>query len=298
MPTDDPSRWTVDELVGELCNTRDLYKAAGIAITSVPDPTALENRLRARKLTGSTFLSFDRSALVVRNELQIPLSQRMALMSLVELLKCRSERHRQQTTSARVGLLDIKDEAGRKRAKTTHLSTAPLPVTSQNLPEAAVASTITGAGDWDHLLRWQHRDNDEIINLDDDIEDDEQYNLELAAEEEDQQQIPEDEADEEPTNRSKLKPEQVVEIINERIEAYTNSWFVNKGVSRGEEIQYDPELMWTEAEASGNRKDLVQKYENDYAYYSQRLDRLCLEIVESPGSNVGKLHNIHMRNVS
>jgi hypothetical protein len=301
MPTEDPFAWTVDELVGELCDSRELYKAAGIAIVNVPDLPALEHQLQIRQITGSTLLNFDRSALVVRNELQIPhLGQRMTLMSVVELLRRRSETYQRQAVNACVGLLDVKGEAGRKRAKITHISTAPLPVTSQNVPEAAVTPTqglfseqpLAGVGDWDHLLRWQHEgDNDEIIDLDgddDEPEDDEQYSLAHAAEE-DQREVPENEAEEGPTNRSKLSTEQVTEIINERIEAYTNSWFVNKGIARGEELQYDPQKLWTEAETSGRRKDLVQKYEDDHAYYRQRLDRLCLEIVESPGSNIAQV---------
>lgn len=146
-------------------------------------------------------------------------------------------------------------------------------------------------GQWDYLLRWQQGGSEEDLDLAaaDDSEDEERFGPTDGAEE-DAQEIPdeEDEPEKGAQSRSKLTPDQVLDIINERIEYYTQSWKPNKGAAKGDEIAYDPEAMWEEAQVAGQRQ-LVERYEADLAYYSHRLDKLCDEIMNFPGNTADKV---------
>ncbi|KAI4918538.1 hypothetical protein J4E90_002924 [Alternaria incomplexa] len=143
--------------------------------------------------------------------------------------------------------------------------------------------------DFAHLLRWQNvAGGDQIIDLpdEDDLQEDDNYGLGDAAEEDSRSVDNEDEdAVEEPNKRTKLSEDKIVDIINERIKFFTNAWRPNKGVARGEEVDYDPVAMWIEAEAKGEREALAKRYETEHLYYKSRLDELCDQIVKFPGSN-------------
>ncbi|KAA8625759.1 hypothetical protein PtrSN002B_005113 [Pyrenophora tritici-repentis] len=262
MPVSDPLSWTVDQLVAEICHSAVLYQAAGVSVANIPDGAALEKQLRAREITGREFLNlFDRSEIAVKNALNIAsLSQRLALVNVSDLLRSRSYTHDQQAATAGVKSLNISRESrpelpgpsdhtanGRKRKKVTPVTTAPVPKRPQ-----AVQTYVAGpsAGFLPDASAdkesWSHLLRWENEAATDDI---------------------------------------VVDIINERIEFYTTSWKPNKGAARGEEIDYDTVRMWEEAEASGQRKALVQKYNMDHTYFRQRLDTLCDEIVKFPGRN-------------
>ncbi|KAF1940927.1 hypothetical protein EJ02DRAFT_455593 [Clathrospora elynae] len=324
MPAENPWSWTLDDLVAETCHSGALYQAAGCAAEDIPDPAALEHRLRRRQFTGAMFLTvLDSPALVVRNEFEIPhLNQRLALMSVVELLRRRSHTCEQQVATAGVRSLNIKganyltvvrptnlsseasvvDETGRKRRKITDISTMPLPGMPQSIPgptnslvptQSSGQSQAVGDG-WDHLLeRWGGADGDEEeldLAMEDDLEDEEHDGLEGETEEDAQDiQDDQDEPAVEASKRNKLSEDQIVEIINERIEFYTDSWFVNRGVLKGDEINYDPNTIWEEAEAKGLRQQYVKKYEAELEHYDERLDRLCEEIRKFPGINADKV---------
>ena len=143
--------------------------------------------------------------------------------------------------------------------------------------------------DYAHLLRWQNvAGGDQIIDLpdEDDLQEDDNSGLGDAAEEDSRSVDNEDEdAVEESSKRTKLSEDKIVDIINERIKFFTNAWRPNKGVARGEEVDYDPVAMWTEAEAKGEREALAKQYETEHMYYRSRLDELCDQIVKFPGSN-------------
>ncbi|KAI4679045.1 uncharacterized protein J4E88_006337 [Alternaria novae-zelandiae] len=143
--------------------------------------------------------------------------------------------------------------------------------------------------DYAHLLRWQNvAGGDQIIDLpdEDDLQEDDNSGLGDAAEEDSRSVDDEVEnAVEEPSKRTKLSQDKIVDIINERIKSFTDAWKPNKGVARGEEVDYDPVAMWTEAEAKGEREVLAQRYETELNYYKSRLDELCDQIVKFPGSN-------------
>ena len=179
----------------------------------------------------------------------------------------------------------------------------PLSEVHPHIAEASITSPAgpskTASADQDefsHLLRWQHvaKDEEEIdLAAEDDSEDDEQYGLDDAAEE-DQPDVQDDDGGgvPGPSSRTKLSSDAIAEIINERIEFYTNAWTLNKGVAREDEIDDDPDAIWDEAEASSKRLELVQKYEDEHAYLSHRLDRICEEILiyHSAGSNAVSQH--------
>ena len=192
----------------------------------------------------------------------------------------------------------VADEVGRKRRKVTHLSTAPLQNThpdshSQQTANTAfirpTESTTSEMDDYAHLLRWQNvAGGDQIIDLpdEDDLQEDDNSGLGDAAEEDSRSVDDEDEnAVEEPSKRTKLSQDKIVDIINERIKLFTDTWKPNKGVARGEEVDYDPVAMWTEAETKGEREALAKTYETEQLYYKSRLDELCDQIVKFPGSN-------------
>ncbi|CAA9957935.1 hypothetical protein PTMSG1_01512 [Pyrenophora teres f. maculata] len=301
MPVSDPLSWTVDELIAEICHSKALYQAAGVSTANIPDGTALEKQLRARNITGRKFLdAFDTSEIAVKNALNIAsLSQRLALVNVSNLLRSPSYTHDQQEATAglkslnlsresRLGLPDSSDLAanGRKRKKVTPVTTAPVPKRPQAAQAHATAPSPGFLPDasadtesWSHLLRWENEAaTDDVVDFAA-----EEYQEDEDSEDEDP---PDSEEDvEEAPCPSKLSQKQVVDIINERIDFYTTSWRPNKGVARGEEIDYDTVRMWEEAEASGQRKALVQKYNMDHTYYRQRLDTLCDEIVKFPGRN-------------
>ena len=302
MPVSDPRSWTVDELLTEICHSDALYLAAGVSTANVPDGAALERQLRERQMTGFKFLcTFNRAEVVVKNALSIAhLSQRLALADVIDLLRSRSYTHDQQEATTGVRSLDINSGClpeplasdhtnitGRKRRKVTPVATAPLPkrpqVTERHTAapntEISLEGALVDTESWSHLLRWEREaDTDDITDLAT-----EEY-LEEDNSEEDDPQDEEDEETEEASSRSNLSQTQVVDIINERIDFYTTSWRPNKD-ARGEELDYDPVRMWEDAEASGQRRNLAQKHKIEHAYYRQRLDTLCDEIVKFPGRN-------------
>ncbi|KAH6866543.1 hypothetical protein BKA58DRAFT_206926 [Alternaria rosae] len=324
MPANDPWLWTVDDLVAEVCHSNALFIAAGCSVPHTPDFTRLEEQIRSRGVTGEAFLTaLNHNAIVKRNELNIPrLRQREALMSVVESLRLRSYIYKQHTATTGVDLLEITsadnspsarstgisndvavaDESGRKRRKITHLSTAPLQNThpdshsQQTTNTAAIGPSHPAPSNTDeyaHLLRWQNVVGGEhIIDLldEDELQEGENYGLGNVAEE-DSRSLEDDDDDvvEEPSKRTKLSQDEIVDIINERIAFYTNTWKPNKGVTRGEEVGYDPVTMWNEAEVEGEREVLAQKYETDRIYYRSRLDGLCDQIVNFPGSNAEQI---------
>ena len=121
------------------------------------------------------------------------------------------------------------------------------------------------------------------------MEDDEDFGPMDSGEED--TQINEDQHDdvvEETNKRTKPSQDEIVRIINERIEFYTNAWVPNKGVPSKERV--DPETVWNEAEAKGEREKLAQHYGTEHNYFSHRLNICCNEIMKEPGSNAVSYH--------
>jgi hypothetical protein len=142
------------------------------------------------------------------------------------------------------------------------------------------------SGDFDYLLHWQqvdqHTDDEDLAveEEEDDLEDDEV--------EEDEPDMLDESSDVAP-GRSRLSQDQIVDIINEQIEHFTAAWEPNKGVEKEDEVDYNPDTMWEAAEASNTRQSLIKRYATDVAYYKQRLDKLCDEVVKAPGYNADQV---------
>lgn len=320
--SEDPWLWTVDEVVAQICGSLALFHAIGCGAEDYPDQGTLEHYLRYEGVTGQILLTgLNLTSLQTRLCIHQP-GQRKALFSVIAQLQYRSFTYRQHGTTVGIAKLDLQypsqvrtddsinpssgiaplDEAAHKRQKGNYASTRLQPTIIHEVP---VASTSEHAGpentalqpnqsQWDHLLRWQLLDGDEEVDIMDldDSESEEQYDaIEGALEEIDEAADGTEENEvlpEQGPGRSRMTQDAVVNIINECIEHYIQSWVPNKryeGMSRDEEISYDPERMWEDAENLGQRQQLIAKHEADLAYYSQRLDILCDEILKFPGSS-------------
>ncbi|KAL5119117.1 hypothetical protein ACEQ8H_003041 [Pleosporales sp. CAS-2024a] len=148
------------------------------------------------------------------------------------------------------------------------------------------------SGDWEFLSHWEQVNENDLS--DGDIIHDSEGSDEFESEDEDDPMEPSEQFGKEPMAtevqvQSKLTGDQITDIINEQIEHYTNAWQPNHGVLKGDEVAYDPENMWQEAETSGERYRLIHKYSMDTAYYKQRLDKLCDEILKAPGRSAERV---------
>lgn len=275
--------WSVDELVAQLCHTRALFTAAAQSADNIPDCSALENELRTRNVTGKALLTtFDLDTLVVRNELRISRpSQRLALLAVVKMLQRESHEYKQQTTttSARLPITETLPIAQKQKRAELHLG--------EPVRQALQKHHITN--EFDHLLRWQDAaESDEVIDFaeEDNLGQEEHVDWVDVPQAEDGLDVALDSSErEDPPNKTHLSKEEVVDIINERINFYIDNWRPNVGVVPEEAVDYDVDMMWDKAEASGQRQILVQRYEKDHEYYSHRLDTLCDEIVKFAGNN-------------
>ncbi|XP_014552238.1 hypothetical protein COCVIDRAFT_41556 [Bipolaris victoriae FI3] len=303
MSTNDPWLWSVDELVASLCHSPTLFINAGHSVDNIPDSSTLETGLRAQNMTGKTLLtSFAMHEVVITNKLNISrISQRFALHAVIELLRRDSRGYHIQhaTNTSEVPLNNnapntspIAQIIRSPQVASNQRGTEPKRSRAEIIPAGPVRQTLQTqmqthdtSNEFDHLLRWQNTaEDDEVIDfaVANIQQDDESIGTDEDEEIDDPQEPDEVEV---PSGRNKLPPEQIVNIINECIDAYSKSWKPNAGVPRGEEVDYDVHAMWDEAEASGQRKNLVQKYEEDHAYFSNRLNKLCDEIVNAAGSN-------------
>jgi hypothetical protein len=322
MVTDDPWSWEVSDLVAELCGSRRLFQTAGCRPADIPDAAHLAGRLRERNVTGRALLTaYDSNAL--RQELEIQdIGQRRALVLVISRLRQHSETYKQSVATMGVQAIDLNrepsqqppsvsavtsDADGRKRRR---MSLVPVPPSTNQVSanrvsanqisaEAALAKSANlpaeSSGLWDHLQRWAAADTpDEVIDLTQlDSDEDDLFVAEAVKQEQedeidDGEDIDDIQQPQEVPNvqrRGKLTDDQVVEIVNQCIKNYQDAWMVNKGVLKEDEVDYDPLRMWEEAEANGQRQLLVEKYETDVAYYTQRVDTLAAEIMKAPGNN-------------
>jgi hypothetical protein len=150
----------------------------------------------------------------------------------------------------------IPESSGRKRQKTAHVTTMPLltdklPLNTNatTLTTDQVLSTVDGTGEWDYLLHWARDDQDvmdvESMTMDeamDEEEVDEPEESEIVDDEE-RELLNNAKGIEEMPSRSKLSHDQIVAIINEQIEHFTNTWDLNKSVHKDDRIRYDTQKM-------------------------------------------------------
>jgi hypothetical protein len=296
MPDNDPWDWSTDDLVRELCISRSIFRTLG-CVEPYPDPENLEQQLRVYRITGNVFLAA-LNPQTLRHDLKISSpSESMALATVMRVLQSRSLKYKQHTATSDIGSLSINNnsqndvptsiarpgEINRKRARTT--AEAP--------------------GEWDHLLRWAQVDAGEDVNVVQQEEedwaaeelvdvDDDDNDVTAGAIEDDAPDLEDDNYNQPFTQnrKGKLSQEQIVDIINESIENYTNAWIPGKDeiiedLEPGRLVTcYDPDRLWEKAEDSGQRQDLAHRYESQAQYFQQRLDELCDEILKFPGANV------------
>jgi hypothetical protein len=317
--SEDPWHWTVDDVVACIRHPRSFIHVTRLA--DFPDVHALENRLRQTAVTGATLLTaLDENTL--QTELGIcNLGQRKTLLNLIKWLRKRSVAYTRlaaiagvrafnignantTTSSARLPHPPISaaaaEASGRKRQKRAHVTTVQLKHVQQQQqrPEASVSKptaldqfqpNVDGNGQWDYLLRWEQA-NENTLGVEDlaaggvdDEEEEDHDDIGDAADDETAEFSDGADNNEDAQPRTKLSRDQVVDIINERIEHFTNLWKPNQGVLKGDEVNYDPVAMWEKAENANETSRYIKAYEADVAYYCQRLDKLCDEIVKFPG---------------
>jgi hypothetical protein len=317
--TKDAWSWTVDDLVNNVCRSSALFHAAGCRLEDLANTTTLEAQLRDQEVTGATFLTaLDSHTLRSELGIQNP-GQRTALLAVIEFLRQQSSGYWQQTTTTGVEALQIRNDpmlapthnseplghpatlgsSVRKRQKTAHVTTTPLPVGRQ-APTATSAFSATSkaepsvdsSGQWDHLIHWEHAD-DRAVGTEDlaaDGEAEDEFEVE-GEEERSGSGESEVQGPIQTQDQSRISREEIVDIINDQIEHYTNAWKPNHDVIKGDEIDYDPEAMWQEAEVSNQRQSFIQIYKADATYYRHRLDELCDEIMKFPGNTEGKIRH-------
>jgi hypothetical protein len=299
MSGDDPWNWSNDDLVRELCVSRNVFSTAGCS-EPYPDPENLEQQLRVYRITGSVFLTaLDPQTL--RHDLKITsLGESMALASVMRFLQSQSSKYKQHTATKGMDSLSIHPH----RQDDVSIGIA---VSDENSRKRRRATT-EAPGEWDHLLRWAQTDTSEdldVMQQEDgdwaaeelvDVDDyDNDNDATAGAIEEETQDFGDEGENQQPCKqgrKSKLSEDEIVNIINASIEEYTNAWTPGKDeitehLGPGELVAcYDPDQLWAEAEDSGQRQDLARRYESQALYFQQRLDELCDEILKFPGANI------------
>ncbi|KAF1915730.1 hypothetical protein BDU57DRAFT_518853 [Ampelomyces quisqualis] len=324
--SDDPWNWTIDQLVDQICRSPSLFRGADKS-HMLPDGDALETRLRQRRFTGETFLTtLDSDGL--RSELGVhSLSERRSLFAVIDFLRAKSNSYKQHAAAAAVQALTLDNADALSSVKTrvvpTNYATAhagghkrqqPVQVDTESSlanrtqpPRAGFGidggqSRVDGDGEWDHLMHWEEEEdesfaitagpNDQTLDgvlFGDESEDEGHYVDGGAAEEASDTPSDGDEDSNKVSGTSKLSQDQIVDIINERIEYFTNRWHPNRGVPKGEEIHYDQDAMRQRAIASNTWQRLVQTYEAEIHYFTHRLDEMCDEILKVPGRSADQV---------
>ena len=177
------------------------------------------------------------------------------------------------------------DKSQRPRVTPTTIQ----PTSKENAQVIAGSVQEAASNNWSHLLRWEQDDNSqEIIDWRGlgDVSDGEEGEARVEAMDGDEE---EEEAlvSRESARAGKLSPEQVIEIINERIEHFTQQWRPGKGEDA--QHQPDPVQLWEDAQAEGRREHMVEQKNSEIAYYRARLDQLSEEILKEQCNTVGEV---------
>jgi len=137
-----------------------------------------------------------------------------------------------------------------------------------------------GTGDFDYLHHWSTQEGDSVIDLtveeaDDNQEVEEDAGSEDAENEDDNPpQVEPPQPGQVSLSTRQIMQEEMVEIINESIETFTNNWKPGKG----QNPETDPVRLWEEAEEASQRQELVRRLQGNIKYWENRLDLLAAEI--------------------
>jgi hypothetical protein len=310
MAATDPFLWSWEDLTRQVCHSTHLFDAAGQQPLPHTDLSNLTDDFERMQMTGQEFLTNVDEKILRSDFRACYVNVSRSLLAIIELLKSKSPLYQQHATLTRVQALTVENNHEftsvqlhpgsaeppvgdtRRRLNTTKIITEPLPPQS-NTKQQEDRSVDTGRAqvlsgdDWSHLMRWQ-RDNDSIVEFDgleDDTDEEEGDRTVEVMEEEEEATILQ-----EPRRAGKLSSEQIIDIINERIEVYTQQWRPGKG----EDAAHQPDTvkLWEDAEAEGCRQQKMEETTAAIEYYGERLDRLSEEILKAPWNTVDEVRRV------
>ena len=310
MAAADPWLWSQEELVRQVCRSTHLFDAVGYRQLPHLDPLYLVEDFERTRTTGREFLNLVNAEALRSAFRTCSVDHSRALFSVIELLRSRSALYQIHVASTRAHALALNnndstppqlqsgsienalpDTQGRRRLKTSNITTERLPSELNNdqhrdrSANAAHAQEPT-SNDWGHLRHWEREvDDDEIVEMDgleDDMDEDE---LAVDVSEEEEADVLQ-----EPRRPGKLSEEEVVDIINERIDSFTQQWQPGKG----EDAAHQPDTfkLWEDAEAKGCRQEMAEKKQTDIEYYEARLDRISEEIMRAPWNTIDEVRRV------
>lgn len=173
----------------------------------------------------------------------------------------------------------------RRRIGPLEMTTTPLQINSTSisrnvLPPPHVVETWAqqpGSAEWDFLSRWQNVAGDREVDIlhedptDDEEEDDEtsMANTEEAPREFDR-----------PDQSIELTKEEVLISINNFIDQHSEHWPKDRLLAEMN-LPSDPEDIRKKLKTADHRQQYIEQYKRDIAYYTDRLNFLCDEIMGS-----------------
>ncbi|PVI07621.1 hypothetical protein DM02DRAFT_285430 [Periconia macrospinosa] len=261
---EDPMKWTTDEIVKQLCHFIILYTTAECPVPDQSTCLSLESVIRQQGTTGANLLE----------DANTEISQvmgRQSYVCIVRLLRSKSTSYQHKIAIKGVQSCQIEDTTaageGRKRRRvepqSIQLSTAPS--YARNEREQT----------WFHLMHWENGNtySDPEESMDDDEEADEDQDeddSEEEADEDDDDITEEDAVNPEIPRKGKLSSEEIIRIMNDCIDKYTEDW--EPGKDQEEDYITDAAILLENAIRSGQQKLLVTKNQAKIDWLRSRLD--------------------------
>jgi hypothetical protein len=319
MASKDPFLWTCEELAHQICySTGDCFDAAGHIPFYVQDRKDVASAMHKMGMTGEGFLTIASAEALRSSFSTASLDHMRALAAYIKVLRQKSPMYQQHLTLTKTQDLRLDDNddpsalperseptaprhpepQGRRRVNLSTITTEPLPKTTGHRSTTEGEAQNPVSDDWSHLLRWTQEGDDE------EMEEDEPDTYTDEEDLEDIMEVEEDEPDEttqsagapgsevrgQRKSTTKLSEEQVVDIINERIEHYAQRWRPRKEENTAQPP--DPLRIWEDAEAEGRRPQMAESKKLDVQYFSDRLDNICHEIAKDPWNSVKEVRSI------
>jgi hypothetical protein len=319
MAGKDPFLWTCEDLSRQLrYDAGDLFDAAGHIPFHVQEREDVASIMHRMGMTGEDFLTIANSEALRSSFPAASFDHMRALAAYIEMLRHYSPLYQQHLALKRTQNLsfDDRDESrthplrpgssatqrpgvqSRRRVNVSTITTQPL------RKEKGEQSTIGGQAqetvgdDWSHLLRWAQEGNNDEMEEDEPetYTDDEELEGIMEIEEDEPDGTTEPAGGPEPKVRgrrkstAKISAEQVVDIINERIDHYTQGWRPRREENAVHSL--DPLTIWEEAEAEGRRTQMAERKKLDVEYFTDRLNKICHEIAKDPWNSVKEVRSI------
>jgi hypothetical protein len=288
MVSGDPWFWTVDDIVSQVCRSQVFFNEAGFVSSNCPDPEIFEAPLRKHQVSGAAFLTGINDT-TLRDDLHIRnLGQRQALLAVVRLLRSRSHHYKQTGASADTAVTEPNSHKKRRIGVTTISQPASVlerhPVTQVLHADQTSAGThnedIEHGGAWDHLLRWENTQDDEIAGSDMEMDSEDGS----GSEEGDESDSDAMDVDETilPAIRprgGKLSEAEIINVIDDCIAQYTKAWFPGKLASEDQPVNIQE--LWDKVDSDDQRRQLAERSRGNVEYFGARLNRMGDEILRS-----------------